>query len=67
MICTQQSKVNTAAHARSGDIAGVMLTKSVSILGNSHEAVFDTDASDVRISLLSLLTIVIAPYAASLP
>ncbi len=44
--------MNAAAHARPGELAGVVLTESVSILGKSHETVFDADPQDVRIPAL---------------
>jgi hypothetical protein len=44
--------MNAAAHAQAGQIAGVILTESVSILGHSHETVFDAHPEDVRIPAL---------------
>jgi hypothetical protein len=44
--------MNGAAHAPVGSIAGVVLTESVSMLGGSHETVFDADPGDVRVPAL---------------
>ena len=44
--------VNGAAHARPGQVAGLILTESVSRLGGSHETVFDADPQDVRVPTL---------------
>ena len=44
--------MNAAAHDPSGDISGVILTESVSILGGSHETVFDAHPQDVRVPAL---------------
>jgi hypothetical protein len=40
--------MNAAAHAEPHEIAGVILTESVSILGGSHETVFDAHPDKVR-------------------
>ena len=44
--------MNAAAHARGTEIAGVILTESVSIVGASHETVFDAHPEDVHIPAL---------------
>ncbi len=44
--------VNAAAHAGRGDIAGLILTESVSVLGGSHETVFDAHPEEVRVPTL---------------
>jgi pimeloyl-ACP methyl ester carboxylesterase len=44
--------MNAASHAKDGDIAGVILTESVSILGGSHETVFDAYPQDVYVPAL---------------
>jgi pimeloyl-ACP methyl ester carboxylesterase len=44
--------MNAAAHAGAQEIAGVILTESVSILGGSHETVFDAHPDRVRSSAL---------------
>jgi pimeloyl-ACP methyl ester carboxylesterase len=44
--------MNAASHAKGAEIAGVILTESVSILGGSHETVFDAHPEDVRIPTL---------------
>ena len=44
--------MNAAAHDPDGEIAGVILTESVSILGGSHETVFDAHPQDVRVPAL---------------
>lgn len=44
--------MNAAAHARGSQLAGVILTESVSILGGSHETVFDAHPQDVRVPAL---------------
>jgi hypothetical protein len=46
--------VNGAAHARSGALAGLVLTESVSVMGGSGETVFDADPQDVRVRVLVL-------------
>jgi hypothetical protein len=40
--------MNAASHAGHQELAGVMLTESVSVLGKSHETVFDARPQDVR-------------------
>ncbi|TCV96383.1 hypothetical protein EC912_102734 [Luteibacter rhizovicinus] len=55
LLGTSQGSIaamNGAAHAREGSIAGVVLTESVSIMGGSHETVFDADPARVRIPAL---------------
>ena len=44
--------MSAAAHAQGAEIAGVILTESVSILGGSHETVFDAHPEDVHIPAL---------------
>jgi pimeloyl-ACP methyl ester carboxylesterase len=44
--------MNAAAHARRGELAGVVLTESVSILGKSQETVFDAHPQDVHVPAL---------------
>jgi pimeloyl-ACP methyl ester carboxylesterase len=44
--------MNAAAHAGQGEIAGVILTESVSVLGGSHETVFDAHPDKVRSAAL---------------
>jgi hypothetical protein len=44
--------MNGAAHAGRDQIAGVVLTESVSRLGGSHETVFDADPQGVRVPAL---------------
>ena len=44
--------MNAASHARGEELAGVILTESVSILGASHETVFDAHPEDVHIPAL---------------
>ena len=46
--------MNAASHARPSQLAGVILTESVSILGGSHETVFDAHPEDVRVPALVL-------------
>jgi hypothetical protein len=46
--------MNGAAHAPPGTLAGVILTESVSVMGGSHETVFDADPQDVRVPALVL-------------
>jgi hypothetical protein len=51
LLGTSQGSIaamNGAAHAAPGSLAGVVLTESVSILGGSHETVFDADPAGVR-------------------
>jgi hypothetical protein len=55
LVGTSQGSIaamNGAAHAASGTLAGVVLTESVSIMGGSHETVFDSDPQGVRIPAL---------------
>lgn len=44
--------MNGASHAQPGDLAGVVLTESVSRLSGSHETVFDADPAGVRVPAL---------------
>jgi len=44
--------MNGAAHAVPGSVAGVVLTESVSVLGGSHERVFDADPARVTVPAL---------------
>lgn len=44
--------VNGAAHAASGDIAGVVLTESVSVMGGSGETVFSAHPEKVQAPVL---------------
>ncbi|SAL19373.1 Alpha/beta hydrolase family protein [Caballeronia udeis] len=44
--------VNAASHAGRTQLAGLILTESVSILGGSHETVFDAHPDDVRVPSL---------------
>jgi hypothetical protein len=44
--------MNAASHARNEELAGVILTESVSILGASHETVFDAHPDDVHVPAL---------------
>jgi len=44
--------MNGAAHAQPGSIAGVVLTESVSVMGGSHETVFDASPNLVRVPAL---------------
>jgi hypothetical protein len=51
LLGTSQGSIaamNGAAHAPSGGLAGVVLTESVSVMGGSHETVFDADPAGVR-------------------
>ncbi len=51
LLGTSQGSIaamNGAAHAAPGALAGVVLTESVSVMGGSHETVFDADPKDVR-------------------
>ena len=55
LLGTSQGSIaamNGAAHAKPGDIAGVILTESVSRMGGSHETVFDASPADVRVPAL---------------
>lgn len=40
--------MNAASHAGGTQLSGLILTESVSILGGSHETVFDAHPDDVR-------------------
>ncbi|OXC79848.1 alpha/beta hydrolase [Caballeronia sordidicola] len=44
--------MNAASHAGGSSLAGLILTESVSILGGSHETVFDAHPDDVRVPSL---------------
>ncbi|WP_200945800.1 alpha/beta hydrolase [Burkholderia sp. Leaf177] len=44
--------MNAASHAGQNEIAGLILTESVSILGGSHETVFDAHPGNVRVPSL---------------
>ncbi|MDB5504261.1 MAG: uncharacterized protein JWR89_4163 [Tardiphaga sp.] len=44
--------MNGAAHLRHGEIAGVVLSESVSVLGGSHETVFDAHPGEVNVPAL---------------
>jgi hypothetical protein len=44
--------MNAASHAGQNGIAGLILTESVSILGGSHETVFDSHPENVRVPSL---------------
>ena len=55
LIGTSQGSIaamNGAAHLQPGSIAGVVLTESVSLMGGSHETVFDADPEAVRVPAL---------------
>jgi hypothetical protein len=55
LLGTSQGSIaamNGAAHAPSGSLAGVVLTESVSVMGGSHETVFDADPQAVRVPAL---------------
>jgi hypothetical protein len=55
LLGTSQGSIaamNGAAHARPGQLAGLVLTESVSRLGGSHETVFDADPAAVRVPAL---------------
>ena len=55
LLGTSQGSIaamNGAAHAQPGQLAGLVLTESVSRLGGSHETVFDADPAGVRIPAL---------------
>ncbi|WP_322964732.1 alpha/beta hydrolase [Sphingomonas fuzhouensis] len=55
LLGTSQGSIaamNGAAHAAPGSIAGVVLTESVSVLGGSHETVFDADPACVTVPAL---------------
>jgi hypothetical protein len=51
LLGTSQGSIaamNGAAHAAPGALAGVVLAESVSVMGGSHETVFDADPAGVR-------------------
>ncbi|CAN5158201.1 hypothetical protein BH09PSE3_BH09PSE3_18360 [soil metagenome] len=55
LLGTSQGSIaatNGAAHASAGSLAGVVLTESVSVMGGSHETVFDSAPQDVRAPVL---------------
>lgn len=55
LIGTSQGSIaamNGASHAQKGQVAGVVLTESVSRQGGSHETVFDAYPQNVRIPVL---------------
>jgi hypothetical protein len=55
LLGTSQGSIaamNGAAHARPGSLGGVILTESVSVLGGSHETVFDANPHAVRVPAL---------------
>ncbi|KTW10253.1 hypothetical protein NS258_13345, partial [Sphingomonas sanguinis] len=55
LLGTSQGSIaamNGAAHAAPGSVAGVVLTESVSVMGGSHETVFDADPAQVTIPAL---------------
>lgn len=55
LLGTSQGSIaamNGAAHAGHGSLNGVILTESVSVIGGSHETVFDADPQAVRIPAL---------------
>jgi hypothetical protein len=55
LLGTSQGSIaamNGASHAPSGTLAGVILTESVSVMGGSHETVFDADPQGVRVPAL---------------
>jgi rhodanese-related sulfurtransferase len=55
LLGTSQGSIaamNGAAHTDPTQLAGVVLTESVSVLGGSHETVFQADPQDVRIPAL---------------
>jgi hypothetical protein len=55
LLGTSQGSIaamNGAAHAQPGQLAGVVLTESVSRPGGSHETVFDAGPADVRVPAL---------------
>jgi len=55
LLGTSQGSIaaaNGAAHAQPGSLAGVILTESVSVLGGSHETVFDAGLADIRVPAL---------------
>jgi hypothetical protein len=55
LLGTSQGSIaamNGAAHAAPGTLAGVVLTESVSVMGGSHETVFDAAPERVKIPAL---------------
>jgi hypothetical protein len=46
--------MNGASHASPGSLSGVILSESVSVIGGSHETVFDGDPQNVRVPALVL-------------
>jgi hypothetical protein len=55
LLGTSQGSIaamNGAAHAAPGTLAGVVLTESVSVMGGSHETVFDAAPERVRVPAL---------------
>ena len=55
LLGTSQGSIaamNSAAHLRDGQIAGLVLTRSVSRLGGSHETVFDAQPDRVNVPVL---------------
>ncbi|MFA5956466.1 alpha/beta hydrolase [Hyphomicrobium sp.] len=55
LLGTSQGSIaaaNGAAHAGPGSLAGVILTESVSVLGGSHETVYDAGLADIRVPAL---------------
>lgn len=55
VVGTSQGSIaamNAASRARPGSISGVILTESVSVLGGSHETVFDADPQGVQVPAL---------------
>jgi pimeloyl-ACP methyl ester carboxylesterase len=55
LLGTSQGSIaamNGAAHLDATQLAGVVLTESVSVLGGSHETVFQADPQDVRVPAL---------------
>lgn len=55
LLGTSQGSIaamNGAAHPGATQLAGVVLTESVSVLGGSHETVFQADPQEVRIPAL---------------
>jgi hypothetical protein len=55
LLGTSQGSIaamNGAAHAAAGTLAGVVLTESVSVLGGSHETVFDAAPERVQVPAL---------------
>lgn len=55
LLGTSQGSIaamNGASHAERGSVAGVVLTESVSVMGGSHETVFDANPGQVRVPAL---------------